>query len=337
MSKRILGQTGLQIEPLVFGGNVFGWTADEAMSFSLLDAFVGAGFTMVDTADVYSIWGSGNRGGESETIIGKWLSRRRRRNEIILATKVGWELSPTEKGLRKTYIVNAVDKSLERLNTDYIDLYQSHIDDPTTPVEETLEAYAKLIRQGKVRFIGASNFTATRLQESLDVSSRHGYPRYEVLQPLYNLIDRKQFETELAPICHEESLAVITYFSLASGFLTGKYRSERDLEGRLRSEEVKKHITRRNIEILKALDVVGSRLNYKPSQIAIAWLLSRPTVTAPVVSATNLVQLSELVTASEINLDEDSKQILDDASAWHCQTPPLSPSDISPTRRKTLM
>ena len=315
MSKRMLGQTGLQIEPLVFGGNVFGWTADEAMSFSLLDAFVGAGFTMIDTADVYSIWGPGNRGGELETIIGKWLSRRRRRNDIILATKVGWELSPAEKGLRRTYIIKAVEKSLDRLNTDYIDLYQSHIDDPATPVEETLEAYAKLIKEGKVRFIGASNFGAARLQESLDVSSRYGYPRYKVLQPLYNLIARKQFETGLEPICRKEGLAVITYFSLASGFLTGKYRSERDLAGRMRSEEVKKHITSPNIEVLKALDSVASGLNYKPSQIAIAWLLSRPTVTAPIVSATNLVQLSELITACEVNLDEGSKQVLDDASA----------------------
>jgi aryl-alcohol dehydrogenase-like predicted oxidoreductase len=317
MPRRLLGQTGLQIEPLVFGGNVLGWTADEAMSFSLLDAFVGAGFTMIDTADVYSIWGPGNSGGESETIIGKWLSRRRRRNDIILATKVGWELSPAEKGLRKTYIVNAVEKALGRLNTDYIDLYQSHIDDPATPVEETLEAYAKLIRQGKVRFIGASNFGASRLQESLDVSNRYGYPRYTIFQPLYNLIAREQFETELAPICLKEGLAVITYFSLASGFLTGKYRSDGDLAGRLRSEEVKRHITRANFEVLKALDIVGSRLNCKLGQIAIAWLLSRPTVTAPIVSATNLEQLSELVAACEINLDEGSKRILEDASALY--------------------
>jgi aryl-alcohol dehydrogenase-like predicted oxidoreductase len=205
----------------------------EAMSFSLLDAFVGAGFTMIDTADVYSIWGPGNSGGESETIIGKWISRRRRRNDIILATKVGWELSPAEKGLRGTYIVNSVEKSLRRLNTDYIDLYQSHIDDPATPVEETLGAYASLIKQGKVRFIGASNFGAARLQESLDASSHYGYPRYKVLQPLYNLIAREQFETELERICLKEGLGVITYFSLASGFLTGKYRSDRDLAGRL--------------------------------------------------------------------------------------------------------
>ncbi len=322
MPKRTLGRTGLQIEPLVFGGNVFGWTADEAMSYSLLDAFVGAGFTMIDTADVYSIWGPGNSGGESETIIGKWLSRRHRRNDIILATKVGWELSADEKGLRKSYIVDAVEKSLSRLKTDYIDLYQSHVDDPATPVEETLEAYAILMKQGKVRFIGASNFGTARLQESLDASSRYGYPRYEVVQPLYNLIAREQFETELEPICVKENLAVITYFSLASGFLTGKYRSEQDLAGRLRAEEVKRHITNPNMKILKALDSVAWSLNYKPSQIAIAWLLSRPTVTAPVVSATNLVQLSELIAACEINLDENSKQLLEGASAIISESAP---------------
>jgi aryl-alcohol dehydrogenase-like predicted oxidoreductase len=314
MPTRKLGDTNFEIEPLVFGGNVLGWTADEPTSFSLLDAFVAAGFNMIDTADVYSIWAPNNKGGESETIIGKWLKRRGRRDDVIIATKVGWEFSPLQTGLSKSYIQRAVESSLTRLQTDYIDLYQSHIDDPKTPVEETLEAYAQLIRQGKVRAIGASNFTASRLREALEASERHNYPRYQTLQPLYNLIDRAQFETELEPLCLQQRLGVITYFSLASGFLTGKYRSENDLQERARSGEVKKYVTVRNLGILQLLDQVAALHNATQAQIAIAWLLARLSVTAPIASATNIEQLSELIAGTRIDLDRESLDRLNEAS-----------------------
>ena len=317
MTKRKLGNSSFEIAPLVLGGNVFGWTVDEAMSFALLDAFIAAGFNMIDTADVYSLWAPGNKGGESETIIGKWLKQRGRRDEVIIATKVGWELSPSNKGLAKAYILSEVETSLRRLQTDYIDLYQSHIDDLKTPVEETLEAHATLIKQGKVRVIGASNFKVARLKEALDASKRQNYPRYQTLQPLYNLIDRKEFEAELEPLCVKEGLGVITYFSLASGFLTGKYRSEIDLEGRARSDEVKKHITPRGLKIVKALDNVAERFNSKQAQIALAWLLARPSVTAPIASATNLGQLAEMIAATEIKLDSDAVDTLNRASAYN--------------------
>ena len=315
MAKRRLGKTGFNIAPLVFGGNVFGWTVDEPASFALLDSFVDAGFNMIDSADVYSVWAPGNKGGKSETIIGKWLKRRSRRDDVIIATKVGWELSPTHKGLAAQYIIAQVETSLKRLQTDYIDLYQSHIDDPKTPVEETLEAHAKLIEQGKVRVIGASNFGAARLSEALFASKRHGYPRYQTLQPLYNLSQRKEFESELEPLCVKEGLGVITYFSLASGFLTGKYRSEKDLRGKARSDEVKPHLTRRNLKILDALDDVAAQFDAKPGQIALAWLLARPSVTAPIASATTLEHLSELMTATEISLDADALNALNQASS----------------------
>ena len=314
MPTRKLGDTNFEIEPLVFGGNVLGWTADEPTSFSLLDAFVAAGFNMIDTADVYSIWAPNNKGGESESIIGKWLKRRGRRDDVIIATKVGWEFSPLQTGLSKSYIQRAVESSLTRLQTDYIDLYQSHIDDPKTPAEETLEAYAQLIRQGKVRAIGASNFTASRLREALEASERHNYPRYQTLQPLYNLIDRAQFETELEPLCLQQRLGVITYFSLASGFLTGKYRSENDLQERARSGEVKKYVTARNLGILQLLDQVAALHNATQAQIAIAWLLARPSVTAPIASATNIEQLSELIAGTRIDLDRESLDRLNEAS-----------------------
>jgi aryl-alcohol dehydrogenase-like predicted oxidoreductase len=314
MARRKLGKTNLDIGPLIFGGNVLGWTADEPTSFSLLDAFVAAGFNMIDTADVYSRWVPGNTGGESETILGKWLKHRRRRDDIIVATKVGWELSPQQQGLSKRYILQAVENSLKRLQTDYIDLYQSHIDDPKTPVEETLEAHAQLISQGKVRFIGASNYSAERLNEALHASDRYRYPRYQTLQPLYNLIDRAAFESELEPLCVQEGLGVITYFSLASGFLTGKYRSEEDLKGRARASEVNKHITVRNLRILDALDRVASLHGATQAQIALAWLLSRPSVTAPIASATNIEQLGQLIAATRIALDSDLLDELNRAS-----------------------
>jgi len=316
MQKRKLGHSGLETGPLVLGGNVFGWTADEPTSFAILDAFVGAGFNMIDTADIYSFWAPGNKGGESETVIGNWLRKRGGRDKVLIGTKVGYEMSPTQRGLKRSYILKTVEESLKRLKSDYIDLYQSHIDDPDTPVDETLEAHAQLVRQGKARFIGASNFGAPRLSESLETSRKKGYPRYQTLQPLYSLSDRKDFEEELEPLCVEEGLGVITYFSLASGFLTGKYRSEKDLEGKSRAGEVKKHMTPRGQKILAALDAVAGKHEARQGQIALAWLLARPSVTAPISSATSRDQLEELIAATRIKLDPASITALDKASAW---------------------
>ena len=314
-TKRKLGKSGLEIAPIVFGGNVFGWTADEATSFQLLDAFVAAGFNAVDTADVYSKWVPGNRGGESETIIGKWLKRSGKRQGVIIATKVGSEMEPGKKGLSKGYILEAVEDSLQRLQTDYIDLYQSHVDDAETPLDETLEAYAQLIRQGKVRAIGASNYSAKRLGEALQVSKKKGLPRYEGLQPLYNLYDRAECETESAPLCLRENIGVIPYFSLASGFLAGKYRSEADLANRARGNFVKKYLNERGLRILGALDEAAKTHSSTPAQVALAWLLSQPSVTAPIASATNLAQLRELLSAANLKLDRESLEKLNQASA----------------------
>lgn len=317
MKKRRLGNSELEVAPLAFGGNVFGWTVDEPTSFELLDAFVGAGFNLLDTADSYSAWAPGNTGGESETIIGNWLARGgRHREDVIIATKVGWEMRG-EKGLAKAYILRSAEESLRRLQTDYIDLYQSHKDDPETPQEETLEAYAELIRQGKVRAIGASNFSAERLRESLRISKESGLPRYESLQPLYNLYDREAFEAELEPVCVEENIGVINYYALASGFLSGKYRSEADLGKSARGGGIgKKYLNERGFRILKALDQISERLGSTPARVALAWLISRPSVTAPIASATSLEQLNDLVEATKLELDEASLRLLDEASAW---------------------
>lgn len=315
MQARTLGKSDLLVAPLAFGGNVFGWTVDEAMSFKLLDAFVDAGFNLIDTADVYSHWAPGNHGGESETIIGKWLRRSAKRDKVVIATKVGKEMGPDRKGLSRNYIMRAVEDSLRRLQTDRIDLYQSHADDPLTPLEETLEAYARLIEEGKVRVIGASNYDARRLEQSLQVSEKHGYPRYQSLQPLYNLYDRAAFEKELQPLCRKQGLGVITYFSLASGFLTGKYRSADDLAGRAREAMVKKYLDERGMRILAALDSVSRQHNLTPAQVALAWLVAQPGVTAPIASATDLKQLQALIEATTVVLDESSLNLLDDASA----------------------
>lgn len=312
---RRLGKSGIEVAPLMFGGNIFGWTVDEATSFTLLDAFIAAGFNFIDTADVYSKWVPGNKGGESETILGKWMKQKGNRSQIILATKVGMELGPIEKGLSKPYILRAVEKSLQRLQTDYIDLYQSHQDDAATPLEETLDAYAQLIREGKVRAIGASNYTAERLAEALKVSETHGLPRYESLQPLYNLSDRAPFEQALEPLCLKEGLGVITYFSLASGFLTGKYRTEADFSKSKRGESVKKHFNARGLKILSALDQVAQTHNSTPARVALAWLIARPSVTAPIASATNLEQLHDLVEATRLELAPASIELLNQASA----------------------
>ena len=316
LTKRKLGNSGLEIAPIVFGGNVFGWTADEATSFRLLDAFVAGGFNAVDTADVYSKWVPGNRGGESETIIGKWLKRSGKRQRVIIATKVGSEMGPAKKGLSKGYILAAVEDSLQRLQTDYIDLYQSHVDDADAPLDETLEAYAQLIQQGKVRAIGASNYNAKRLGEALQVSKKKGLPRYESLQPHYNLYERAEFEPELAPLCLRENIGVIPYFSLASGFLAGKYRSEADLGKSARATFVKKYLNERGFRILSALDQVAKTHGSTPTQVALAWLLAQPSITAPIASATNLDQLHELLGAADLKLDPESLKKLNQASAY---------------------
>jgi aryl-alcohol dehydrogenase-like predicted oxidoreductase len=320
MEKRKLGKSGLEVAPLAFGGNVFGWTIDEQTSFKLLDAFVDSGFNLIDTADVYSRWAKGNTGGESETIIGRWLKQTGRRERVILATKVGMEMGTGRKGLSKEHILRSADESLKRLQTDYIDLYQSHQDDTETPIAETLEAYAQLIEQGKVRSIGASNYSAERISEALKLSEERGLPRYESLQPLYNLYDREEYEKELEPVCVEKNVGVISYYSLASGFLTGKYRSESDLQKSPRGQGVKKYLNERGFRILKALDEVAAKYHSTPARVALAWLIARPGVTAPIASATSLEQLNDLIEATKLELDNSSIEQLKSASAWQSKT-----------------
>jgi aryl-alcohol dehydrogenase-like predicted oxidoreductase len=314
MEKRKLGNSGLEVAPLAFGSNVFGWTTDEPTSFALLDAFVDAGFNLIDTADMYSTWVEGHKGGESETILGKWLKRSGKREKLIIASKVGKEMGPNLQGLSKAYIMQAVEASLRRLQTDYIDLYQSHEDDPDTPLEETLEAYGQLIKQGKIRAIGASNYSAERLAQSLEVSEQTGYPRYESLQPLFNLYDREGYEKELEPLCLEKGVGVISFFSLGSGFLTGKYRSKEDLSNRARGSFVEKYLNERGFRIVEALDKVAQEHNITPAQVAIAWLISHPSITAPIASATNLEQLNELIEATTIELNPSVIDQLNQAS-----------------------
>ncbi|HLK29250.1 MAG TPA: aldo/keto reductase [Puia sp.] len=316
MQKRKLGNTDLEFAPLALGGNVFGWTIDEAKSFEVLDAFENAGFDFIDTADVYSRWAPGNTGGESETILGKWMKQKNNRNKIIIATKVGSDMGQGHKDLSKKYILKAVEDSLLRLDTDYIDLYQTHWDDDATPVDETLEAYSQLMKQGKVRWIGASNLSAERLKKSLEASRKHGYPSYQSFQPGYNLYDRAGYEKEIEPICVENNIGVITYYSLASGFLSGKYHSENDLHKSKRGGGIKKYLNERGFKILRALDEVAKAYNTNPSSIAIAWVLSRPGITAPISSATSLEQLMELIKATDIKLDEPAVELLNKASAY---------------------
>jgi aryl-alcohol dehydrogenase-like predicted oxidoreductase len=314
--RRKLGNSGIEVGPLAFGGNVFGWTADETRSFALLDAFAGSGLNLIDTADIYSTWVSGHTGGESETIIGNWLSQRRgARERVVIATKVGMEMGPGLSGLRRDYILRSADASLRRLKTDYIDLYQAHKDDEATPLEETLSAFDQLVKLGKVRVIGASNYSGPRLAEALRVSRENGLARYESLQPHYNLVERQPYESELEPVCLRESVGVIPYFSLASGFLTGKYRSEADLKDRARGGGVKKYLNDRGRRVLAALDEVAKRYDATPAQVALAWLIARPSVTAPIASATTVEQLQELVEATRLSLDADAIGILDRASA----------------------
>ncbi|MDQ2886034.1 MAG: aldo/keto reductase [Chloroflexota bacterium] len=315
MEKRKLGKSELEVTPFSFGGNVFGWTTDEATSFKLLDAFVEAGGNFIDTADVYARWLPPHEGGQSETILGKWLKRRSDRAQLVIATKVGSDMGPRGKGLSRKHILQSVDDSLRRLQTDYIDLYQSHRDDEETPQEETLETYAELIRQGKVRVIGASNFSAARLSRSLQISKQNGFPRYESLQPLYNLYDREDYEQDLEPLCREEGLGVIIYSSLASGFLTGKYRSEQDLGSRARGGSIKRFLNERGFRILSAVDKVAQEYDATPAQVALAWLIARPSITAPIASATSIEQLNELLRATDLHLDDTAIQTLNEASA----------------------
>jgi aryl-alcohol dehydrogenase-like predicted oxidoreductase len=313
MQMRKLGRSGLEVAPLAFGGNVFGWTADERTSFALLDAFVAGGFNLIDTADVYSRWVPGHSGGESEAIIGRWLVSRGLRGRVLIATKAGMDMGGSDKGLSKAYIQQAVERSLARLRTDHIDLYQAHCDDPATPQDETLEAFALLVRQGKVRTIGASNFTAPRLESALRTSAALGLPRYETLQPEYNLYERAGFERDLATLCARESLGVLPYFGLAAGFLTGKYRSEADLAQSPRGARVKRMLNPRGLGILAALDAVAKELRATPAQVALAWLMQR--VTAPIASATTVAQLEELMGAARLALPADAASRLDAASA----------------------
>jgi aryl-alcohol dehydrogenase-like predicted oxidoreductase len=315
MERRKLGTTGFDVAPLALGGNVFGWTADESMSFRLLDAFVAAGFNLIDTADSYSRWVTGHKGGESETIIGRWIARRGRHDDVIIATKVGSEMGQGHKVLRKSYILQAVEESLRRLQVDCIDLYQSHWDDENTPFEEVLGVYDQLLRQGKVKAIGASNLSAARLAQSLEVSKSHGLPRYATLQPHYNLYERASFEGELQALCIRENIGVITYFSLAAGFLTGKYRSEADFAKSARGAGMKNFLNPRGMKILDALDDVARRYGATPAQISLAWLMARPGVTAPIASATNFDQLREILRTAEIKLDGEAVRELEVASA----------------------
>ena len=315
MKKRKLGKSGLEIAPLALGGNVFGWTADEAMSFRILDAFVAHGFNLIDTANNYSRWVPGHQGGESETIMGKWLKQRGVRDKVIIATKVGMEMGADQKGLAKTYILKEVEQSLSRLQTDYIDLYQSHIDDEATPLEETLETYAQLVKQGKVRAIGASNYSGERLAKALEVSAKHGYPSYQSLQPHYNLYERGDYESKLEPVCREKGIGVITYFSLARGFLTGKYRSDADLSKSPRGGGVKGYFNERGFRILETLDEVAKERGSTPARVSLAWLIARPSVTAPIASATNLEQLNDLIEGAKLELDRGTIENLNRASA----------------------
>ncbi|KWF97330.1 alcohol dehydrogenase [Burkholderia cepacia] len=314
MAHRPLGTSNIQVSPLAFGGNVFGWTVDENTSFALLDALADTGINFIDTADVYSAWVPGNHGGESEAIIGKWLKRSGKREQVVIATKVG--LLAARAGLSKDNILKAVDDSLRRLQTDYIDLYFSHRDlADTAPLEETLGAYQTLIEAGKVRIIGASNYSGARLREAAAISARDGLPAYQVIQPEYNLLDRADYERDLEPVVRDLKLGVVNYYALASGFLSGKYRSEADLKKSVRGDRVAGYLNERGLRILAALDAVAAKHGTQPAAIALAWQIARPTITAPIASATSLAQLQSLGDAIRVTLDQDDIRRIDEASA----------------------
>jgi len=316
LARRLLGRTDLEIAPLVLGGNVFGWTADEKTSFDLLDRFVDGGLNAIDTANVYSRWAPGNKGGESETIIGKWMKARGNRDKVVVITKVGADMGQGKRDLSAGYIERAVEDSLKRLQTDSIDLYLSHWPDPTVPYEETLGAYQTLLAKGKVRHIGCSNLDAGQLRAALDVAKLRNLPRYEVLQPEYNLYDRASYDGPLRDLCVAEGLGVITYFSLAKGFLSGKYRSKADLgKSAARGEDVEAYLNKRGMRILAALDAVAGRHAAKPAEVALAWIIARPGVTAPIASATTPEQMASLVRAASLGLTQADVEELDKASA----------------------
>ena len=314
MKTRKLGKTNLQVPPIMLGGNVYGWTLDETESLRQLDVAFDAGLNFIDTADVYSRWVPGHTGGESETIIGKWFAASGKRAKVVLATKVGMDMGEGRVGLATAYIPKAVEDSLRRLQTDYIDLYQSHKDDEKTPLEETLGAYQKLIDQGKVRYIGASNYTGARLRDAMETSKRTGLAAYSTLQPLYNLMERADYERDLAPVVAEYELAVVPYFSLAAGFLTGKYRKAEDAAGKARGGMVGKYLNERGFRVLEALDAVAARLKATPASVALAWLMAKPGVT-PIASATSDAQLKDLIAAGDLTLDAAAMAELNAASA----------------------
>jgi aryl-alcohol dehydrogenase-like predicted oxidoreductase len=316
MQTRKAGSADLEVPVIMLGGNVFGWTVDEADSFTLLDQALDAGLNFIDTADVYSRWAPGHTGGESETIIGKWFARSGKRNRVVLATKVGIDMGEGKHGLKPEYIQRAVEDSLRRLQTDRIDLYQSHKDDETTPIEDTLGAYARLIEAGKVRYIGASNYTGARLREALETASRTGLPAYATLQPHYNLVERQGYESDLAPVVAEYGIGVVPYYSLASGFLSGKYRSADDTAGKARGRGVAKYLNERGFAVLAALDEVARDHQSKPATVALAWLIAQPGITAPIASATTASQMEDLILATQLRLDEGSIRKLSDASGY---------------------
>lgn len=316
MQKRKIGRSDLMVAPLGLGGNVFGWSADEKTSFQVLDAFVAAGFNLIDTADVYSRWAEGHEGGESEAIIGKWMKARGNRASIVLTTKVGSEMGADKKGLSSSYIKSAVEASLKRLQTDYIDLYLSHWEDPQADPEDTLRAYADLVKAGKVRVIGNSNHSAATMRDMLAISARHGWPRFENLQTHYNLYDRAGYEAELEGFCVDNEIGVTSYFSLAKGFLSGKYRSPADFsKSAARGDEMGKYLNERGLRILGALDAVSKVLGATPAQVAIAWLIARPSLVAPIASATSVAQLQDLIKATTIDLTPSQIAQLTEASA----------------------
>ena len=314
MQKRTLGRSSLSVAPIALGGNVFGWTADRATSFRILDAFVDRGFNMIDTANSYSRWVPGNNGGESETIIGDWLKSSGKRDQVVIATKVGMEMHG-EQGLKKEYILRACEASLARLGVECIDLYFSHTDDASTPLDETLEAHTQLVKDGKVRIIGASNYSAERLAEALSISTARGFARYEVLQPLYNLYDRAPYEAAVMKLCVDESISVTPYYGLAAGFLTGKYRTEKDLEGRPRAARIKSsYLNERGLRILSAIDGVAAAIGASPAQVSLTWVMKRPGIAATITSATSVAQLDELMKSVELDLDAGMMSTLDTAS-----------------------
>lgn len=317
MQKRKLGNTDLEVSPIAFGGNVFGWTIDQEKSFEIIDAFVDAGFNLIDTANNYSYWVKGNDGGESERIIGNWLKQRRIRDKVVIATKVGGRGKSADKpNTTKKHIKQEVDNSLMRLQTDYIDLYQTHYDDGITPVEETLSAYEDLIKEGKIRWIGASNITPGRLLQSLEAAEKYNLPKYQTLQPEYNLYERKNYETLYEPIVLKNGLGVMNYYSLASGFLTGKYRKDDDLVQSQRGKDVQKYLDERGLKILNALDEISHEYKTTSAVVALAWLLHRPSITTPIVSATSLNQLESIKQAPLLELSSAALLQLDQASEY---------------------